>query len=197
MVSDKVEGTKQRIIRAAQSLFAEKSYQAVGVREIAKRAGCSHTAIYLYFKNKDEILYEVAHEPLEGLYQNSLNINQSKLPPADKLLQICHSFIAFGFQHINAYHLLFIYGGDRVDLPAFANPVNTLRIDSFNILRDLIKQVLPDYMNDEQALNIVRGVYFFLLGTISTYATEGGVYDERLQAIVTDYLTYSILQKEG
>ena len=45
--------TRDRILEAASSLFAEKSFQEVGIREIAKRAGCSHTTIYLYFKNKD------------------------------------------------------------------------------------------------------------------------------------------------
>ena len=48
MVSEQL--TRDRILEAASSLFAEKSFQEVGIREIAKRAGCSHTTIYLYFK---------------------------------------------------------------------------------------------------------------------------------------------------
>ena len=56
MVSEQL--TRDRILEAASSLFAEKSFREVGIREIAKRAGCSHTTIYLYFKNKDEILFK-------------------------------------------------------------------------------------------------------------------------------------------
>ena len=48
MVSEQL--TRDRILEAASSLFAEKSFQEVGIREIAKRAGCSHTTIYLYLK---------------------------------------------------------------------------------------------------------------------------------------------------
>ena len=73
MVSEQL--TRDRILEAASSLFAEKSFQEVGIREIAKRAGCSHTTIYLYFKNKDEILFEVASAPLEKLYQTSLDLS--------------------------------------------------------------------------------------------------------------------------
>ena len=56
--------TRARIIEVAEALFQKKSYQDVGVREIARAAGFSHTAIYQYFKTKDYILYAVAEEPL-------------------------------------------------------------------------------------------------------------------------------------
>lgn len=55
-----IKDTRERVIKAAEALFQKKSYQDVGVREIARAAGCSHTAIYQYFKTKDSILYAVA-----------------------------------------------------------------------------------------------------------------------------------------
>ncbi|MGT2908071.1 TetR/AcrR family transcriptional regulator [Streptococcus dentiloxodontae] len=195
MVSEKVNQTKERIIAAAEALFQEKSYQEVGVREIAKRAGCSHTTLYLYFKNKDEILYEVAHVPLELLYQSFAEIVESQDLAANKLLAACHCFIRFGFQHVNSYQLLFMYGGERVDLPHFAQPINELRMKNFNFLRDLMRELLPHSLTEVQTLNIVRGVYLFLHGMVMNYATGDCVYDERLQEIVTDYITYTIIER--
>ena len=114
MVSEQL--TRDRILEAASSLFAEKSFQEVGIREIAKRAGCSHTTIYLYFKNKDEILFEVASAPLEKLYQTSLEIYQSSESIENRLLEVCHHFIRFGFQYASSNQLLFIVEGEEVEI---------------------------------------------------------------------------------
>ena len=85
--------TRQRIIEAAKVLFQKKSYSSVGVREIAKQAGCSHTAIYLYFKNKDEILYEVTQASLEELYKTLKKIMEDGQASQDKLLLMALSLI--------------------------------------------------------------------------------------------------------
>ncbi len=50
------EEMKAAVRAAAASLFTEKGYHSVTMREIAKEAGCSHTAIYLYFKDKEDLL---------------------------------------------------------------------------------------------------------------------------------------------
>lgn len=195
MVSEQL--TRDRILEAASSLFAEKSFQEVGIREIAKRAGCSHTTIYLYFKNKDEILFEVASAPLEKLYQTSLEIYQSNESVEDRLLGVCHHFIRFGFQYASSNQLLFIVEGEEVDLPEFTKPINQLRMKSFNILKSLIQAVLPHSVSEEKLFNIVRGTYLFLQGMVINYASGDCGYNERLQTIVTDYLTFTLLDRKN
>lgn len=41
---------KDRILIAARELFSKKGYEQVTVREIAKKANCSHTSIYVFLK---------------------------------------------------------------------------------------------------------------------------------------------------
>ena len=193
MVSEQL--TRDRILEAASSLFAEKSFQEVGIREIAKRAGCSHTTIYLYFKNKDEILFEVASAPLENLYQTTLEIYQSNESVEDRLLGVCHHFIRFQYASFN--QLLFIVEGEEVDLPEFTKPINQLRMKSFNILKSLIQAVLPMSISEEKLFNIVRGTYLFLQGMVINYASGNCGYNDRLQTIVTDYLTFTLLNRKN
>ncbi|WP_398600633.1 TetR/AcrR family transcriptional regulator [Streptococcus tangpeifui] len=195
MVSEKINQTKESILAAAQSLFQEKDYQNVGIREIAKRAGCSHTAIYLYFKNKSEILYEVAHKPLEKLYHTLLALEEQDLTPSVKLLKGSHIFIQFGFDHYNSFSPLFLDDGERVDQEQFTYPISELRMKSFQLLKETVMSLLSPDLTQEQAINIVRGVYLFLQGMVTNYADGQTRYDERLRTIVTDYLTYTIIQK--
>jgi len=47
---------RERILRAAIKVFAKKGFYATRVSEIAKAAGVADGTIYLYFKNKDDVL---------------------------------------------------------------------------------------------------------------------------------------------
>ncbi len=48
--------TKARIANAAGQLFSEHGTEAVSVREIAARAGVSHTLVHKYFGTKEELV---------------------------------------------------------------------------------------------------------------------------------------------
>lgn len=48
---------RQRILRAAESLFAEKGYENATIQEIATAAGVGDGTVYDYFKNKEDVLF--------------------------------------------------------------------------------------------------------------------------------------------
>ncbi|WP_127588190.1 TetR/AcrR family transcriptional regulator [Paenibacillus koleovorans] len=79
------EETKKNIVDAAEKLFSEHGYEAVTMREIAKEAGCSHTTIYIYFKDKEALLHQLSVPPLERLKRSLQDILERKpeQSPAD------------------------------------------------------------------------------------------------------------------
>lgn len=188
--------TKQRIIQQAAVLFQKKGYDTVGVREIAKAANCSHTALYLYFKTKEEILFEVAKEPLNDLVEKIKTIQGTEMSVSSKIIEMCHTYIIFGFEHRDAYQLLFLSGGERVDAQTFQNPVSPIRIESFNLLKANIDAYFFAIQDEEKRLNITRGIFLFLHGFVHLYSHEKGVYDRRLKKIVDDYISVMILEKD-
>lgn len=52
------DDTRDRLVRAAVDVFAEKGYDGAGVAEIARRAGLTTGAIYSRFTGKSELLAE-------------------------------------------------------------------------------------------------------------------------------------------
>jgi len=50
------EIAKENIIQAAIKIFSQKGYHAATMDEIAKEIGVSKTALYTYFKSKEDIL---------------------------------------------------------------------------------------------------------------------------------------------
>lgn len=62
------DGDKRaRILDAATRVFAHKGFFGAKVAEIAAEAGVADGTIYLYFKNKDDLLISLFEERMEGL----------------------------------------------------------------------------------------------------------------------------------
>ena len=57
----------QRILNGAMAVFAEKGFTESRVSEIAERAGVGDGTIYLYFKNKDDLLISLFEAKLEEI----------------------------------------------------------------------------------------------------------------------------------
>ncbi|MBK1441381.1 TetR/AcrR family transcriptional regulator [Parapedobacter sp. ISTM3] len=57
MIKQKVESRKEKILREALLLFAEKGYMDTSTKIIAQRAGVSEALIFKHFGNKDNLLF--------------------------------------------------------------------------------------------------------------------------------------------
>src|SRR5215213_6311078 len=54
------QDVRQVILDAAADLFREHGYERFSLRQVAERIGYSPTTIYLYFTDKDDLLFTVA-----------------------------------------------------------------------------------------------------------------------------------------
>jgi AcrR family transcriptional regulator len=61
--------TREKIIAAAKSLFAERGYEASTIRDIAKAAGMSTGAVFASFTDKSDLFTEIAEAEQAALYQ--------------------------------------------------------------------------------------------------------------------------------
>lgn len=88
--------TKKKILKVSLALFAQKGFDGVSVREIAKEVGVRESALYKHYKNKEDILdkiieemissirngYELRHVPetlTEGVAEGYRNISEEQL----------------------------------------------------------------------------------------------------------------------
>ena len=58
---------RERILRGAVKVFAKKGFYASRVNEIARAAGVADGTIYLYFKNKDDVLTSLFEDRIARL----------------------------------------------------------------------------------------------------------------------------------
>ena len=155
----------------AGTLFAEKGFDAVSIREIAKAAGCSHTTLYIYFKDKEALLHELSVGPLEELFQQLQAImGDESLAPREKAKSLGSRFVRFCLLHRNMYPLFFMTRAGRVDCaePAFA--LNRLRNRLFGMLQESLLACLPPDVGEETGLAYARIYFYTLHGIVGTYS---------------------------
>lgn len=63
------EGIKSRILAVSVRLFSEKGFHGTSMREIATGADCSLPMLYYYYKNKEELFYEVAYKEMVSMVE--------------------------------------------------------------------------------------------------------------------------------
>lgn len=165
------EETKKLILESAAKLFAKKGYDAVTIREIAKDAGCSHTTIYLYFKDKETLLHELSVPSLQELHHKLKVISKVDSLSADiKLKELSLEYISFCLKNRSMYDVFFNAKSSRVDEKPELH-INQLRIEIFELLKSVIEENLS-ISDDEQLLAFSRIFYYQLNGVLSTYSYQ-------------------------
>lgn len=95
------------ILDRARKLFYEEGYGKITVRRIAREIGYSPATIYLYFRNKDEILYELHNEGFRLLYQYKMRVNRETGDPVDRLQRGGRVYIDFALENPEYYEVMF------------------------------------------------------------------------------------------
>ncbi|MFH1139871.1 MAG: TetR/AcrR family transcriptional regulator [Pseudomonadota bacterium] len=86
---------KSQILNAARKLLFEKGLDGTSVNQIAKRAELSPSALYTYFKNKEEIIAALSQEGLDLLHRQAAAEIVSADPPQRRLRQLAGAYWTF------------------------------------------------------------------------------------------------------
>ncbi len=84
----KDEGKHAKIIAAAIKVFAEKGFHNAHVSEIAREAKVADGTIYLYFRNKDDILISLFEQELCKIVENIRNDLEKETDPLEKIRRL-------------------------------------------------------------------------------------------------------------
>jgi AcrR family transcriptional regulator len=102
------EGLRTAILQAAGELFAAHGYESTSMRKIAERIGYSPTTIYLYFRDKDDLLQCLCQETFGLLAERLRNIDDPSATAIDRLKRACRAYIEFGVEHPSHYRATFM-----------------------------------------------------------------------------------------
>jgi AcrR family transcriptional regulator len=99
---------RQEILDAASELFVRDGYENVSMRRIADKIEYSPTTIYLYFKDKTELLEEVCKQTFGGLVKRLTKIMGQPGDPVERLKRGLITYIEFGLENPHHYRATFM-----------------------------------------------------------------------------------------
>jgi AcrR family transcriptional regulator len=102
------ENLRQEILDAARELFVAEGYASVSMRKIAEKIEYSPTTIYLYFKDKTDLLHQVCEQSFAELTRELTADERKWANPLEGLRHGMREYINFGLLHPSHYEIVFI-----------------------------------------------------------------------------------------
>ena len=96
------------ILEAAERIFVVEGYEGATIRKIADEVGVSSTALYMHFRDKDEILHEICLTAMQTLLDQNSEIAARPADSVTRVRLMLEAYVRMGLEHPNAYRLVFL-----------------------------------------------------------------------------------------
>lgn len=165
-----------QIIEAAVQIIAENGYHASQVSKIASKANVADGTIYLYFKNKEDILISVFKEKMGSFIEKIENKTSQKVTASDKLLAL----IEMHYQQLSASPYLAIVTQLelRQSKPELRNEINNVLKSYLDIIDSIIEQGIEegDIRHDINPRLLRQMIFGTLDETVTTWVMKSQRY---------------------
>lgn len=137
------EEFRREILDAARDLFTNDGYEKFSMRKLAQKIDYSPTTIYLYYKNKDDLLLAICEEFSEQFFTQLHHIRTLSNDPLESLRQALLYFTKFWLGNPNQFKVFFftkpdVYGTKEEFMEKDSMARNTYLIFK-EMVRDCIK----------------------------------------------------------
>lgn len=182
-----MQDSKEHILKTAFSLFIQKSFKEVTMKEIVEKTGLSKGAFYHYFESKEQLFLEVIDFYLKDLMRIDYEAYSHK-----SLWEFCEDYMADMMKKLNkakedgwgddANYYFMIFDGMKL-FPEFRKKIGSAQEHELQAWMEIVKIArkkgeIKSKMSDEQIArffifsNDGVGIRLILDGSMSQMAQE-------------------------
>ena len=137
---DQKEELRHSIVKTAGQLFLAQGYAGFSMRQLAEQIGYSVATLYLYFRDKDDLLFTVVDEGFARFDQALTAAVAQDADPWSQLMRLTEAYVDFGLNNPVYYQLMFLW---RVDFLTQARPgEDRTRLDMLRILQRTVQAAM-------------------------------------------------------
>lgn len=162
------EVRRQRIMDAAEQVFAEKTFDRVNMREIAAAAGVSPATIYTYFPDQETLFIETALRGAERLRDRFDAVSRELNPSPAETARLYIDYIMDHYECLRMSQHCLLYG-------RFQSSESLARIgETYRRLFERIDRVLENHAGDGEVRHLTHLFFAALNGILFTFGRYPG-----------------------
>ena len=155
------------ILEASMKLFVDHGFDNVSIRKIADLIEYSPTTVYLYFKDKDEIFYDLHNIGFQKLLAVNENLNDI-VNPLSRLHKMGENYLHFGMDNPEYYDLMFIQRAPMEALEQMEGCDWTNGDAAINRLKDTLSECMEKAFIPQADVNsVAMAVWSMVHGLVS------------------------------
>jgi AcrR family transcriptional regulator len=181
--------TRQAILDAAGELFREHGYEGFSLRQVAEQIGYSPGTIYLYFKNKDALLFTLVDEGFGKFGRMLREAAESSDVPREQLDGLFDAYVVFGLENPVHYRLMFMDRPDFMIRESKTAPVGHTWGETFMTLQHTVERcIAAGQIRATDAQSAADALWAGVHGLVALLITQPWVDEERRQAAIAQTL---------
>lgn len=177
------EELRQTILKTAGELFLTRGYDRFSMRHLAEEIGYSVATLYLYFRDKDDLLFTVVDEGFARFTQQLTQAAASSDEPWERLTALSEAYISFGLHNPGYYQLMFMWRSDF--LAQARSGEDEPRFKAFGVLREAIEYAMAAGAMEIGDVESYSDVLWVVMhGIVAMAITIPGFEGDRLQNLI-------------
>jgi AcrR family transcriptional regulator len=105
--------TKQKLINVTRQMIDMSGVDSVSMRDLGKEMNLSRSAVYVYFKNKEDLLAAIVTEDFQMLKGQIDKLTQEITDSRRLVYEVLFAFYDFGINNQEHYKLMFLRQWDK------------------------------------------------------------------------------------
>ena len=188
------KNTRQKVLRAAIDLFYEKGYSETSVRDIGAQAGISNSLVYHYFKNKEEVLFEILNTQSQNLLLTLLDIEEKNQDHLNCLRELLLVHLRFTIIHYKKESRIL---NDSFDLLSYKYKAFLKRVE--RDIYDLYKKELEELaklglLNHVYLPALIFSIFGIIDWSIRWYREGGRLTEEEVIHHLMNFIFHGMLK---
>lgn len=135
------EELKSLILRAAKKLFLEKGIEQTSIRKIASEIEYSVGTVYVYYKDKNDILYDLHSQGFQQL-GGEMKVLFNVADPMERMKALGRVYLQFALENPDMYDLMFTLKAPMDFLDSMHKEEWNEGKGTFDVLRTTVSQCM-------------------------------------------------------
>jgi AcrR family transcriptional regulator len=188
------ESSRERLLEAAVTLFAERGFERASMRELASRSGMSLAGLYHHFTSKEQLLYALQVDAFQRLF-DSLRDFAGDAAPEVRLDSLIRNHLEFFTAHITEMKVL---SHELETLEGEAGrKIVAMRAEYYRLFRDVVAELLAAEGRSDLDSRVTTMAIFGMINWIYRwYGSVPGMKAEELAQQMSSIVLHGILASD-